>query len=83
MKTTTALFLLLILLPPAPQVASSAEDGTLVRNPGFEGRGKNGLPPGWEAFSIGPAAEFAADTDVRHGGRQSGRVRFTADKLAT
>ncbi len=59
--------------PAARPVVYEAVDG-LVANPGFEGGAADGgAPVGWDVTSRG--YQGAVDTDVRHGGAASGRLR--------
>lgn len=64
--------------PPALRPVVYEAIAGLVANPGFEGGpGDGGVPAGWMVRNAGYQA--TVDTEVRHGGAASGRIRPTAE----
>lgn len=77
-RVVRALWLLVALLV-STQLAPAQGKPDLLLNAGLEDAGENRLPRHWEPQSIGAPAQFAADTQEKHGGRQS--VRITAPEV--
>lgn len=71
--------LLLSFLVVSARVAPAQERPNLLQNSGLEDVGENDFPRFWEPQIIGASAQFAADTQEKHSGRQS--VRITAPEV--